>query len=148
MSPKDYPQALPFDEDEVETFLARSLIAKLCTHNEDGTIHIAPIWYRYDDGTFLMGTQEISRKVRNIKRDNRVTLMVDAQEPVLQAVIVQGRAVLEYEDVISRRGEIFARYVDDPDGLADGLAEKWKPVILRVVPEKMVTFDYSKKRSW
>ena len=42
-----YPQAKPFTVEEAETFLAQSLIAKLGTHNEDGTIHIAPLWFKY-----------------------------------------------------------------------------------------------------
>jgi len=64
-----YPQAKPFTVEEAETFLAQSLIAKLGTHNEDGTIHIAPLWFKYQDGDFLFGTQKITRKIENITFD-------------------------------------------------------------------------------
>ena len=37
-----YPQAKPFTAEEAEAFLVRPLIAKLASHNADGTIHIAP----------------------------------------------------------------------------------------------------------
>lgn len=50
-----YPQAKPFNDAELKTFLARPLIAKLCSHNDDGTIHIAPIWFRYETGASRLG---------------------------------------------------------------------------------------------
>ena len=71
--PALYPQAQPFGGEELDAFLARPLIAKLCTHNKDGAIHIAPIYFKYEDGTVLLGTQEMTQKVHNIRRDNRVT---------------------------------------------------------------------------
>lgn len=141
-----YPQAQPFTDEEVGAFLARPLIAKLCTHNEDGTIHVAPIWFKYENGEILFGTQEVTRKVRNVKRDKRVTVLVDAQEPALQGVIVQGRAELDYEDVIPRRISIFEKYIgaEQAPGLAQNLASRWTPVIIRVRPQRVISFDYTK----
>lgn len=141
-----YPQARPMVGDEVESFLAQPLIAKLCTHNEDGTIHAVPIWFKYENGEILLGTQEITRKVRNIKRDNRVTVLVDTTEPRLKGVIVSGRAELDYEDVIPKRISIFEKY-KDPEAAratAEGLAGTWQPVLIRVKPEQIISFDYSK----
>lgn len=141
-----YPQAQPFANDEVEPFLARPLIAKLCTHNEDGTIHIVPIWFRYENGEFLLGTQEVSRKVKNIKHNKTVSLLIDTQEPTLQAVIVQGLAGLDYENVIPKRISIFEKYIgaENAPGLAERLASSFVPVIIRIKPVHMISFDYSK----
>jgi PPOX class probable F420-dependent enzyme len=146
MADRTYPQAYPFETDEIKEFLDRPLIAKLCTHNEDGTIHIVPIWYRYVDGEILLGTQEVTRKVRNIKRDNRVTLLVDAQEPVLGAVVFKGTAELDYQDVITKRISIFERYMsaERAENLAHRLAKSWRPVIVHIKPESMISFDYNK----
>ena len=58
-----YPQAHAMSGEEMDIFLARPLIAKLCTHNPDGSIHIVPIWFRYANGEILLGTQEITQKV-------------------------------------------------------------------------------------
>ena len=141
-----YPQAQPFAGDEVEPFLARPLIAKLCTHNEDGTIHIVPIWFKYQNGEFILGTQQVSRKVKNIEHDNRISLLVDTHEPTLQAVIVQGVAKLDYDDVIPKRVAIFEKYIgaEDAPELAERLADSFVPVIIRIRPEHMISFDYSK----
>lgn len=141
-----YPQAKPFMNSEIEPFLKQPLIAKLCTHNEDGTIHIAPLWFTYQNGEILLGTQEVSRKVANIKRNSAVTVLVDTHEPTLQAVIVQGQATLDYEEVISKRIAIFEKYMgaEEAVGLANQIAAAWEPLIIRVKPKQMTSFDYSK----
>lgn len=40
-----YPQAKPFTAKEAEVFLAQPLIAKLASHNADGTIHLTSLWF-------------------------------------------------------------------------------------------------------
>jgi len=143
-----YPQAPPFaDQHEIETFLSKPLLARLCTHNEDGTIHIAPLYFLYSKGEFLLGTQHLSRKVKNIQHHNRVTILIDSSEPVIQAVMVYGEAVLDYDDVIAKRVKILGRYypsLAEAQEFAERLAKAWKTVIIRVKPTKFVSVDYSK----
>lgn len=143
-----YPQAPPFANDqEINYFLARPLPARLASHNEDGTIHIAPIYYLYENGEFLMGSQELTRKVRNIQADSRVTVLIDAFEPVLQSVMVYGEAFLDYEEVVVKRARILERYYEKADqaqAFAEKLARAWKCVIIHVRPSCIVTIDYSK----
>ena len=141
-----YPQAKPFMHDEIEPFLSQPLIAKLCTPNQDGSIHIAPLWFKYQNGEILLGTQEVTRKVANVKRNSAVTVLIDTHEPTLQAVIVQGQATLDYEDTIPKRVAIIEKYMkaEEAIGLANQIASAWDPVIIRVKPEQMTSFDYSK----
>lgn len=143
-----HPQAPPFANDqEIETFLKKPIVARLSSHNEDGTIHMAPIYYLYENGEFLFGTQELSRKVKNIHRDNQVTILIDTYEPILQAVLAYGEAVLDYEDVVSKRVKILERYYESPaqaKAFAEKLVKAWKTVIIHVRPTRLVTFDYSK----
>jgi PPOX class probable F420-dependent enzyme len=140
-----YPQARPFIPDDIAQFLAQPLVAKLSTHNPDGTIHTVPIWFRYHEGEFLFGTQDITQKVQNIRRDNRVTVLIETTDPNLKAVMAYGTATLDYADVIAKRRLIFEKYMPAADAaaLAARLADQWKPVIVRVRPERMVTFDYA-----
>jgi general stress protein 26 len=143
-----YPQAPPFaNNQEIEVFLARPLLARLSSHNEDGTIHLAPVYYLFENGEFLFGSQERCRKVRNIHRDKRVTVLIDAREPELQAVMVYGEAVLDYKDVVQKRVKILERYYESPSqakAFVDRLTKAWTTVIIHVLPTRMVTFDYSK----
>ena len=143
-----HPQAPPFaNELEIETFLKQPLIARLSSHNQDGTIHMSPIYYLYENGEFLLGTQELSRKAQNIHRDPRVTLLIDQYEPVLQAVLAYGEATLDYEDVLSKRIKILERYYEtraQAKAFAEKLTRAWQTVILHVQPKRLVTFDYTK----
>ena len=143
-----HPQAPPFaNHHEIETFLKKPLIARLSSHNEDGTIHMTPVYYLFENGEFWLGTQVRSRKVQNIQRDQRVTLLIDQYEPVLQAVLAYGEAALDYDDVVSKRIRILERYYESPAqarAFAERLARAWQTVIIHVRPARLVTFDYTK----
>lgn len=142
------PQAPPFDNQlEIENFLAKPNLARFCSHNPDGTIHVTPIYYLYKDGDLLFGTQMKARKVKNIQKDRHVTVLIDSYEPVLQAVVVYGEAWLDQEDVLEKRVSILERYYDSPAdarAFAEKLAKSWETVIIHVHPNRMVTFDYTK----
>ncbi|MFZ3468670.1 PPOX class F420-dependent oxidoreductase [Streptomyces sp. 4.24] len=77
---------------------------KLATVREDGSPHIAPIWFVLDGDSFLFNTGKDTVKGRNLARDGRVSLCVDDERPPFSYVVLQGRA--EITD-----------HADDPDGL-------------------------------
>jgi len=77
-----------------QRFVAKPRIARLATVRPDGSPHIAPVWYRYEDGAFLILTERASVKARNITRDPRVVLCIDDERPPYHAVLVRGRARL------------------------------------------------------
>ncbi len=141
-----YPQMPPLTRDELEVFLRKPLLARLGTLNEDGTIHLAPIYFRYEDGCFLLGTQMASRRVRNIQHNPNVTLLIDDPSGPYQAALIYGRAELLHEGVVEKRTTIFEKYGagERSREFAEGLCNKWRSVIIRVKPVKIVSFDYSK----
>ena len=141
-----YPQMPPLTQKEMEDFLRRPLIARLGTLNEDGTIHIAPIFFKYDQGEFILGTQCASQRVRNIQRNPNVTLLIDDTTPELMAVLVYGKAELDYENVVQKRTAIFEQYSAHEQAAqkAEGLCKKWPSVVIRIKPDRFVSFDYSK----
>lgn len=146
MSPTNYPQAAELTESELHEHLATAQLARIATHNEDGTIHLTPLWYRYDQPDILLGTQAVSRKVRNIARDPDVTVLVDVTTPASVGAVLYGTATVERDGAQERRVEIFSRYMDDDAArdLAARLAARFEPVIIRVRPHTVVSFDYRK----
>jgi general stress protein 26 len=70
----EYPQLPAMSGEELEAFFEKAQFARLGTINEDGSIHMASIFFKYDQGQILMATQEPSRKIRNIKRNNHVSV--------------------------------------------------------------------------
>ena len=141
-----YPQAPALTDTELQDLLATAEIARVATMNIDGTVHLAPVWFRYDAPDILLGTQAVTRKVRNIERDPNVTVLVDVTTPTFVGAVMYGRAYVERDHAEARRVDIFRRFMD-PDaaqGFAAQLAAKWEPVIIRFHPERVVTFDYRK----
>jgi len=144
---KPYPQMPPLTQDELVTFLNEAPIARLSSMNPDGTIHTAPVFFKYDNGDILIGTQEVTRKVRNSRQNPNVTVLIDNQAPPYKGVVIYGEAELDFEDVIAKRVAIFERYMptENARGLATGLANNYEPVIIRVKPSHVISYDYSKQ---
>src|SRR6188472_2891910 len=142
-----YPQMPPFTVPEREAFLGLPGVARLSSLNPDGSIHTVPVLFRFDGQDIVIGTQLVSRKARNIERDPNVTVLVDNQEPPFQGVLIYGRAQLEHDDVVARRVEIFSNYMpaENAERLATGLANTYAPVIIRVRPDRVTSWDYTKE---
>jgi PPOX class probable F420-dependent enzyme len=83
--------------------------AKLATVQADGRPHVTPIWFVIDDGDLVFNTWHTGVKARNIRRDPRVALVVDLEEPPYAFVIVEGTAQISTDlsairDVAERIG--------------------------------------------
>jgi nitroimidazol reductase NimA-like FMN-containing flavoprotein (pyridoxamine 5'-phosphate oxidase superfamily) len=91
-------QTPPLTSEEIESTLRENHIARICTHNKDGTIHAAPVSYIYINGQILVLSITESRKTRNIKRNNDITVLVDTQNP-LRGILIYGRAEIDYESL-------------------------------------------------
>lgn len=144
----EYPQASAMSPEEIETFLKEPRVATIATHNPDGTIHLAPVWFKYSHGTneILFGTQDVSRKIRNIKQNNNVSVQVSLDQMPAKVVLIYGTATLDYEDIIEKRVDIFLNYTDEASARrnAESYAQKYKPVVARIKIGKVVSFDYAK----
>ena len=111
----EYPQLPAMTEQGLVSFFEDAQFARLGTLNEDGTIHIAPIFFTYVEGQILMATQDPSRKIRNIKRNKNVTVLIDTTEVPFKGALVYGTAALDYEDVIEKRIKIFEKRLSRQD---------------------------------
>jgi len=144
-----YTQSPHLTSDEIESFLQEAKIARFCSHNRDGTIHAAPVWYKYENGKMVIGTPLKSQKARNVRRNGDVTVLVDVEGPPTRGVIMYGRAQLEKlstDDMILEGVSIFQRYMpeDKTQVYAEGLSKISEWVKITVTPLRMASFDYSK----
>ena len=141
-----YPQMPPFTPDEQVAFLNEAKVARLGSLNRDGTIHMAAVYFKYDQGNILIGTQDVTHKVQNIKHNPEVTVLIDNHAPPWKGVLIYGEAELDYDDVVAKRVAIFERYmpVEGAQHLATALAGSYATVVIRVKPKRMTSYDYSK----
>lgn len=69
---------------DVEARLAVERHVWLTTLRGDGTPHVTPVWFLFDDDTWWIGSGERNVKVRNLLTDPRVSLALpDAEHPVV-----------------------------------------------------------------
>ncbi len=99
--------------------------------------HISSVWYLWKNGSFLISSSDERLKVRAIRKNSRVALIVDTDVIPYQGVIVEGSASLTRKDVKEITLEIVKKYV--PKRLVrqqfDDLM-KYPRVLIRINPEK------------
>ncbi|MFX0063408.1 MAG: pyridoxamine 5'-phosphate oxidase family protein [Candidatus Hermodarchaeota archaeon] len=146
-----YTQSPHLTNDEIEIFLKEVQIARICTFNEDGTIHAVPVWFKYENGQFTIATPEKSRKIRNIIRNNNLTLLIDVEGPPTRGVIVYGTAKVDLAEWDSEALSLLEKYLPKEDArkTLDGLNKLAKWVKISIKPTHMASFDYAKdKKYW
>jgi nitroimidazol reductase NimA-like FMN-containing flavoprotein (pyridoxamine 5'-phosphate oxidase superfamily) len=134
---------------EVESLLRDAKTARFCSHNKDGTIHATPVWYKYEGGAIVVGTPVNSRKARNVRRDDKVTMLIDVEGPPTRGAIIYGHArleELETEAMIAEGATIFERCMSKEEAIkyAEGLSKICNWARIAVVPDKIASFDYAK----
>ncbi len=71
-------------DDEVLEFLDQQRVLVCATLGQDGWPHLAPLWYVLRGGTVWAWTYAKSQKVRNLERDPRASVQVEAGEDYAQ----------------------------------------------------------------
>lgn len=143
------------DDEELAGFLDEQRTVVVATNGRDGWPHLMPLWYVVRDGELWSWTYAKSQKVKNLERDPRVTLQVEAGEEyhLLRGVMVKARTVLhrDLETVAAFGVELFERYTGasslPPEVRGMVEAQAPKRVALQFVPatdEPPVTWDHGK----
>jgi PPOX class probable F420-dependent enzyme len=65
--------------DSMREFLNGRHYATLATLNEDGSIHLTPVWYLFEDECLFVETAASDRKGRNILARPAASLLVDSR---------------------------------------------------------------------
>ncbi len=114
-------------------------VGAFSTIKKDGSPHVTPIWYEFDGQYFYHTTTRSRVKVRNILRDNRVTLLVSDPETE-RAVMSFGRAELTELDPREWSRRLAIRYLGKKDGVKYFRQYLMQPdrVILRWKPTKII----------
>lgn len=121
--------------------LDRPRTAKLATVRADGRPHVAPIWFDLDGEDLLFTTGESTVKGRNIRRDPRVSLCVDDEEPPFAFVIVEGEAEIvdDPEELLRWATRIGGRYMGEELAEAYGRRNAVPgELLVRVAPTRVV----------
>lgn len=67
---------------------------KLAVTRADGRPHVTPVWFVLDGEDIMLTTYGPGVKGRVLRRDPRVSLCVDDQQPPYSFVVIQGEATI------------------------------------------------------
>lgn len=131
--------------DWAREFLRESLLGVLGTLNADGSPHLATMWYLLaDDGTLIITTMSRNQKVKNLRRDPRITFCVGDKT---RSVSLSGHVIISEDQAVVRQAleRQVERYVQDeeirPQVVATWLQQPH--VALYFKPEKITEFSVS-----
>ncbi|MGH2631962.1 MAG: pyridoxamine 5'-phosphate oxidase family protein, partial [Tepidiformaceae bacterium] len=81
---------MPLTTEEVDEFLSQPHIAVVATASPGGAPHAMPIWYLWRDGKVLIHTGSASKKMRNLRANNRISVVVDSKVAPYKVVVLEG----------------------------------------------------------
>ena len=130
----------------VNELIEARLVGVLSTYDSAGFIHSVPMWYARIEGAVILGTSSQSRKLRNLERDPRATLVLHDSRPGYE---VCGASITGTIEIV--RGAhaeplvalVHERYLAS-EALADPTVRGFlasDDVVLRLEPTSALTWD-------
>lgn len=115
---------------------------KLATVRADGRANVVPIWFLLDDdGAFVFTTGAGSAKAKAMRRDPRVSLLVDDDVPPFAYVLVRGSAELrsDPDELLAWATRIGGRYMGQDRAEEFGRRNAAiDELLVRIVPEQVI----------
>jgi PPOX class probable F420-dependent enzyme len=134
---------MDLDDTTIQRFLATKDVAVLATVQTDGAPLAMPMWFLHAPSSLTMISVADTQKVRNLRRDPRVSVVAEAVASggEVRGVTVQGRA--EFLPDGPERRALVERFHEKYRGLERLWAGKAMPanrVMFKIVPSRV--------RSW
>ncbi|ORX08471.1 pyridoxamine 5'-phosphate oxidase family protein [Mycolicibacillus trivialis] len=136
---------------EVADFVTTSRTGTLATVGRDGQPHLTAMWYAVLDGEIWLETKAKSQKAVNLRRDPRVSFLIEGGHTydTLRGVSFEGVAELVEDDAdtLFRVGvSVFERYTgpytDEMKPAVDMMMNK--RIAVRIVPRRTRSWDHRK----
>ena len=105
---------MPLTTEKLAEITKAPVLGILTTVNPDGSPQATPLWYYYDGEHFNVTAYPHRVKVRNIRRDPRVTLVVVDTANYGDPLIVSGVAELVEEGAAEATERVAIRYANFP----------------------------------
>ncbi len=138
-------------DEEIRAFLEEQRILQVATIDHDGWPHLIAMWYVLINDQVVFWTYAKSQKAVNLRRDDRLTCLVETgvRYDELRGVQIKGRAIISDDPATVRQtGEIiYERYTGGPlndTTLQMVAAQAPKRVVVFVEPVEIVSWDHRK----
>ena len=138
--------AIAMSDAEVTAFLEQERVLTCATLGRDGWPHLMPLWYVVRDGELWAWTYAKSQKIRNLERDARCTLQIEAGDSYLElrGVMLKCAAAIHRElEVVRGVGQDLAVRYGGADAHVDE-RQAAKRVALQFIANDVASFDHRK----
>jgi PPOX class probable F420-dependent enzyme len=137
---------ITMSDDEVAAFVERSRTASMATLGPTGAPHVVAMWYAVLDGRIWFETKSRSQKAQNLRRDPRITCLIEdgLTYDTLRGVSLEGRGeIVEDPDLLWRVGvSVWERYTGP-------YTEEARPLVEFMLQKRVaVRVDVDRVRSW
>ncbi len=135
---------------EITEFVTRSRTGTMATIGPDGQPHLVAMWYGVVDGEIWVETKAKSQKAVNLRRDARISFLIEGGSTydTLRGVSFEGVAeIVEDPETIFRVGvSVWERYngpyTDDLKPAVDMMMNK--RVAVRIIANRTRSWDHGK----
>jgi PPOX class probable F420-dependent enzyme len=134
------------DKALIDSFLAEPRMCRFSVTRKNGGQLIRPIWYIWENERFVISTKPNTIQTRILRRNSKISICVDKDDPPYRAVICEGTAeIIEGlgtdHELIGRCAE---RYLpaDRVEGFLSGPQGQIERCRLIVTPERWTIWDY------
>jgi PPOX class probable F420-dependent enzyme len=146
-------QQIAMTDDERSAFLDEQRVLNVATIGPTGHPHLVAMWYAILDGHPSFWTFGKSQKIVNLRRDPRITALVESGDSYgeLRGVELVGtaRIVEDFDEIVAIGRAVAAKYqgtevASSPEVLAflEGQARKRVGVVIDV--DRVVSWDHTK----
>ena len=144
--------AVRLTDEELEDFLASNMKVQVATNGPDGHPHLTTLFYVMVDGQMFFWTYGKSQKIQNLRRDPRVTCLVEDGTDYFElrgaTIFGKARLIEDYDQLVDLGGRV-ATVMAGGEDLGDFGAQivqqqARKRVGVIVEPEKIASWDHRK----
>lgn len=131
---------------EIEDFVTSSRGGTLATVGPDGQPHLTAMWYAVVDGEIWFETKAKSQKAVNLRRDPRITFLLEDGDTydTLRGVSFEGTA-----EIVDNPGAIFRVGVSVWERYTGPYTEEAKPAVEMMMNNRIaVRLVVKRTRSW
>ena len=135
---------MPLSQSELDTFLSEPHIAVVATTGPSGKPHAMPVWYLWRDGKVLFHTGPESKKLRNLRKNDRISVVVDTKTAPYKVVVIEGTA-RELTGDLNLSHEVAIHYLGQKMGEAYAARSSEPSRLVEVTPTKVISWDYARE---
>lgn len=138
---------------DIDSFLANKWMARLATavpSKENPAFfqpHNVPVWFHWDGESLYISAFQSTRKVKEVKRNPYIAVIIDLPEAVdgAQAVLMEGKSELILaSDLVQEMSRIIYTKYMGPEGVKDPAPQSWiidpENTIIKLTPARIFTW--------